>query len=306
MNDNPVFICGLDRSGKTYMRFMLNAHPSFAISKRTKLWQKYYLKFGDLGNGNNLAICLQVLAKQKHIQSLELDYRELHHDFENGPQTYERLFALIYLQYAQRLGKPRWGDQSELLEKNAFRILRCYPNAQFIHMLRDPRDRYEAVLHKSKRRGGVGAATSRWLYSAGLATRNQQKYPLHYKVVRYENMVSQPEGTMYEVCQFLGEKYHPAMIRMEDEDRFVNHKLTGNRAQSSPLSTSYIGRFRENLPNHEIFFIQKLSERYMKLFNYPLAPLHFTKPEIFHLSTSFWFVNMVQAVGWRVRNMVAL
>jgi hypothetical protein len=305
MNDNPVFICGIDRSGKTYMRFMLNAHPSFAISKRTKLWQKYYLRFGDLGNSSNLAYCLQVLAGQKHIQSLELDFCKLNHDFEIGPQTYERLFALIQLQYAQSLGKPRWGDQGELLEKKAVRILQRFPNAKFIHMLRDPRDRYEAALHKSKRRGGIGAATSRWLYSASLANRNQQKYPQRYKVVRYENMVSQTEDTMYEVCQFLGESYHPAMISMKNEKRFSNHNLKKNRAQSSPLSTSYIGRFRENLPDHEIYFIQKLSKRYMKLFNYPLAPIHFTKPEIFRLSTSYWFVNITQAVGWRVRNKVA-
>jgi hypothetical protein len=305
MNVGPVFISGLDRSGKTYMRFMLAAHPSFAITKRTNLWQKIYLKYGDLDNDNNLERCLIALANQKHIQSLGLDFQQLRHDFEIGPRTYERLFALTHQHYAHRLGKPRWGDQTELLEKYATRILAFYSDAKFIHILRDPRDRYEAVIHKSHRKGGVGAATARWLYSANLAYRNQLIFPQRYKVVRYETMVSQPEDTMYEVCQFLGEKYHPPMVRMEDEHRFARHNLLCLEDNSSPLSVSYIGRFRANLPDHEIYFIQKLSKRYMQYFNYPLEPIHLSIQEITRLHAFFWFANSVQMIGWRMRNKVA-
>ena len=70
------------------------------------------MKFGDLGVDRNLERCLIALASQKHIQSLELDFQQLRHDIESGPRSYERLFALIHQQYAYRLGKPRWGDQS--------------------------------------------------------------------------------------------------------------------------------------------------------------------------------------------------
>ena len=302
MNTSPVFIAGLDRSGKTYMRFMLESHPSFAISKRTNLWTRFYNRFGDLEKDENLERCLETLADHKHIRALELDFQRIHRDFVSGPRSYKRLFALIHEQYASCLGKPRWGDQTELLEKYAGQILAAYPDAKFIHMIRDPRDRYEAVIKKSRRRGGVGAVTARWLYSAALAEQNQKTYLGRYKVVRYEEMVTYPEETMYRVCEFLGEQYHPAMIKMEDVPRFTKTITDDEDEFPSPLTTAYIGRFRNNLPAREIVFIQKLSKHYMQLFDYPLEQVCFSLLESARFYTVHWWVNSMLMFGWRLHN----
>lgn len=304
MNNGPVFIGGLDRSGKTYMRLMLSSHPNLAFSKRVNFWRRFYKRFGDLDQDKNLDRCLRELAENKHIKSLEPDFQRLRLDFESGARTYERLFALIHEQYAARQGKPRWGDQTELLERNAGLILGAYPDAKFIHMLRDPRDRYEAVLHKSQRRGGVGAATARWLYSAALAEQNQRAYPQRYKVVRYESMVTHTEKTMCCICEFIGEVYHPAMVAMENVPRFANTKALVENQNPGPLTTAYIGRFRDKLPAHEIVFIQKLSRRYMQSFNYPPEPIHLSLLESARFYTLHWFINSTSMFGWWMQNLV--
>lgn len=301
MSNGPVFIGGLDRSGKTYMRFMLASHPGFAVSKRTNLWSRFYKRFGDLGRDDNLDRCLRMLADHKHVRKLEIDFQRLRLDLEAGIRSYERLFALIHEQYAEKADKPRWGDQSELLEKYTAHILTAYPEAKFIHMLRDPRDRYEAILHKSQRKGGVGAATARWLYSATLAEGNQQAYPKRYKVIRYESMVTHPEKTMDSVCKFLEEEYSSAMIKMEDVPRFAQQ----DDEAPSPLTTEYIGRYRKGLPAHEIVFIQKLCGHYMQMYDYPLEHIRFSMLENARFYIAHWPVNSVRMFGWRVRNLAA-
>jgi hypothetical protein len=303
MNTGPVFIGGLDRSGKTYMRFMLASHPSFALSKRTDLWPRFYKRFGDLDQADNLDRAFKALADHKHVRSLEPDFQRLRLDFEAGPRSYERLFALLHEQYAVRMDKPRWGDQTELLEDYARLILRVYPDAKFIHMLRDPRDRYDAVLNKSRRRGGVGAATARWLHSAVLAESNQKVDPQRYKVIRYETMVTHPRETMKLVCEFLGEEYHPAMLRMDDVPRFANTKPMDEDDNPTPLTTKYIGRFCDQLPAHEIVFIQKLSWRYMRIFGYLLEPIRFSLLENARFYTFHWFVHSAHRFGWRLHNL---
>jgi len=303
MSSGPVFIGGLDRSGKTYMRFMLASHPSFAISKRTNLWPRFYNRFGDLKRDDNLDRCLIALADRKHIQALDIDFRRLRQDFVAGSRSYERLFALIHKQFATRMYRPRWGDQTELLEKYAELILEVYPDAKFIHMLRDPRDRYEAVIHKSQRRGGVGAATARWLYSAALAEQHQRTSPRRYKVIRYESMVARPDEIMAGVCDFLGEQYHQTMIAMEDVLRFAKVRNQNGNGAQSPLTTDYIGRFRNGLPAHETAFIQKLSKRYMRMFDYSIEPIRFSALESARLYTSHWFVNSAHMVAWHMRNL---
>jgi hypothetical protein len=301
MKHSPIFIGGLDRSGKTYMRFMLAAHPSIAISKRTNLWPRYYKRFGNLENNDNLNRCLGAFKENKHIQNLNPDFKRLRRDFLLGPQTYERLFSLIHIQYAGRLGKKRWGDQTELLEKYALPILTAYPQARFIHMMRDPRDRYEAVLQKSHRSGGVGVATARWLYSAALAKHNQQVFPQHYRVIHYETMVASPEETMQQVCKFIGEDYHQDMIQMRNIARFA--KTIDQNGGSSPLSMDYIGRFRKNLPAHEIFFIQRISRRYMKYFNYPSESVKISLPGSALIFPIHWFINSAWMAAWKIRNL---
>jgi len=302
MKYSPVFIGGLDRSGKTYMRFMLNAHPSFAVSKRTNLWPGFYNRFGSLENDGNLDRCVKTMTAHKHIRALEPDFQRIRKEFEAGPRSYERLFAMIHEQYASRMGKSRWGDQSEMVEKRTGQIFAAYPDAKIIHMIRDPRDRHEAVINKSRRRGGVGATTARWLYSAALAEQNQKAYVGRYKVVRYETMVTYPEETIFRVCEFLNEEYHPAMIKMEDIPRFSKTITDGDDDIPSPLTTAYIGRFRNHLPAREIVFIQKLSSRYMQLFNYPLEQVRFSTLEKARFYTLHWFVNFLFVFGWRLHN----
>ncbi len=325
MNRGPVFIGGLDRSGKTYLRLMLAAHPGFAVSKRTGLWTRFYNKFGDLARDADLDRCLGAMADHKHLRSLELDFQRLRRDFGPGPRSYARLFALIHEQYAERLGKPRWGDQTELLEEYAEIILSAYPEAVFIHLLRDPRDRYEAVLSKSPdRRGGIGAATARWLYSATLAERNREAFPSRYLVVRYETMVGQPEATMKNICNSLGEEYHPPMLKMGDAPRFAqdvrrtmsngnipsenSSRLNGTGSEGrcdALLREDYIGRFRDSLAAEEVAFIQQYAGRLMARFGYPLDPVRFSLAESARFYSMHWPLNSARLLGWRMRHLAA-
>jgi hypothetical protein len=292
----PIFIGGLDRSGKTYLRFILLSGSGLAISRRTDLWPRFYRKFGDLGKADNLDRCLKAIASNKHIRSLNIDLPRLRLDFESGSRFYERLFALIHLQYAERAGKPRWGDQSELLEQHAEAILAAYPDARILHMLRDPRDRYEAVLRKSGRRGGVGVATARWLYSAALAEKYLEKYPGQYKVIRYEDMVREPEKTLRDICEFIGEPYSSEMLRMGNAPRFAKLQPADDDAALTPLSTEYIGQFRGKLSGFEIAFIQYFSRRLMQKFGYPLENGRFSL--LGHLPNLA--LNAARLAGWHI------
>jgi hypothetical protein len=301
MRDRAIFLGGLDRSGKTYMRLMLNLHPNLALTRRTDLWPRFYGKFGSLDDDRNLGDCLRALEARKHIRSLGVDLQSLRADFVLGERSYPMLFALIHRRYAQRTGKGRWGDQSELIERYAGPIFAAYPAASFIHMVRDPRDRYEAVRRKSARRGGVGAATARWLYSVSLAEDNSRQYPDRYLVVRYESMVMRPEETMREVCAFIDENFRWDMIQMAGVPRFSDPKRATDPMGMSPLSPSYVGRFRGGLSPQNIDFIQRNCEPKMGAFDYPLEPVRFSWRERARSFAVDRMINSLWMMGWQMR-----
>jgi hypothetical protein len=304
MHETSVFIGGLDRSGKTYMRFMLGSNPDFVISKRTNMWTRYFQKFGPLDRENNLNRCLDALAKNKHVLALDPDFTQIREEFQQGDCTYARLFEIIHQQYATQVQKKYWGDQTEFLERYAPFILDAYPSAKFIHLIRDPRDRYEAILIKSIKSRSLGIATARWLCSAALAKKNLNKYPERYKVILYEKMVSQPEETMIEVCDFLGVKYDPSMVKMENIARFANHEKGKKQHQSSPLSTKFIGRYKKYLQPGQVAFVQTFSSHLMKVFGYPLESRQISWKEQLSGYYSTWPSNILFLIGWRVLNFV--
>lgn len=299
MKPSPVFIGGLDRSGKTYLRFMLEAHPEIVFSKRTNLWPKYFLKFGSLEKPENFEKCCAALAKNKHILELEPDFDLIREQFFQGETTYARLFEIIHTQFAVKHEKNYWGDQTEFLEGFAAKILAAYPTAKFIQMIRDPRDRYEAALEKASSRKELGVATFRWLASAKYGQNLLSSFPDRYKILRYESMVEAPEAAMQEVCSFLGIDYTAKMIALKEVARFEKISVETQRDNLSPLSTDFIGRGQKNLNGSQLAFIQLFLKRWMQWLKYPLAPAVLKGSEKISFPLIFLPVNLLQMLAWK-------
>jgi len=284
----PIFLGGTGRSGKTLVRWMLSSHPRIVVSRRTEMWPRFSGRFGDLSSPENLERCLDAMLARKQIAGLEPDVERLRRDFALGAPTYARLFALIHEQYAERNGKPRWGDQSAGVESFAEEILTSYPGARMIHMVRDPRDTYVALLDKGLRRAGaVGRATASWLSSVGLAERHAARHPESYRIIRYEDLVAAPGDTMRALCGFLAEAFDPAMVRMEGAHRY--DALRAASPDGIPVSTAYVGAYRDQIEPADLAFIQRAASAPMGSFGYA--------PDDVQLST---FDRLRGAVTWPV------
>lgn len=296
----PIFIGGLERSGKTYMRMMLAAHPRLAFSRRTNMWTNFHGRFGNLDQPENVDRCLRAMMQQKLIRELDPDPDRIRREFAAGPRTYGRLFALIHQHHAERAGKPRWGDQTALVERCATAVFAAYPHAKMIQMIRDPRDRFEALCTRDPReRRKLGQATAKWLYSEAHARHNQQTFPDQIMVVRYESMVAEPEKTMRAVCHFLDEAYTPTMLAMAHEPRFHRESGISFALGVSPLSTAYIGRFHEGLSRQEIAFMQVQAGTRMLAYGYAPEPIRLTPWEKIRFYLGTWRLHGAQMAIWR-------
>ena len=228
-----------------------------------------------LAKKDNFERCLNAMLNYKHVAFLQPDPERIRAEFWQGPPTYARLFELFLLHFAQREGKPRWGAQTGLIERYADRLFAAHPGIKIIHMLRDPRDRYEASLALwPNGKGLVGGATARWLYSLNLAKRHQRRYPDQYMIVRYEDMVTWPEQTIRKVCDFLNEEFVPAMLTMNGAPK--HRELLSNGAdlepEAIPVSPDYIGGYKNKISQREIAFMQLLAGRAMQEHGYVLEP----------------------------------
>ena len=238
----------------------------------------------------------------KHVAFVKPDPERIRQDFWKGQPTYARLFALFLESYAERIGKPRWGDQTTLNERYADQILKAYPGAKMIQMVRDPRDRYEASLVMwPNGKGKVGGATARWRYSVDLAHKNLKKHPDRYMVLRFETLILEPEQTLQKVCAFLGESYEPAMLQMSGSPTQRAKLETGSPgdARESMLSPSFIGQYRGKLTKSDILFMQVHLGRDLRGYEYPIDDLRFTRGQRVRFLVADWPLNWIRMVTWR-------
>jgi hypothetical protein len=300
----PVFIGGLERSGTSLLFALLASHPRIAMTRRTNLWTHFYNQYGDLTDRANFERCLEMMMRYKRLIILQPNVGRLRRDFWTGDPTYARLFSLLEEQYAQRLGKPRWGDKSLNTERYADPIFAAYSGARILHMIRDPRDRYASSRTRwGVRRGGVGAGTAEWLSSTRLARRNERRYPDQYKIIRYETLAAKPEETLREICAFIAEEYSPRMLSMEGAPRFKQQGSNSSygRLDRGVISTQSIGRFRQILPPGEIAFIQMLAKDEMASFSYEAEAIRLLIPQRFRFAIGNVPLELARLVAWRTR-----
>ncbi|HWQ14622.1 MAG TPA: sulfotransferase [Roseiflexaceae bacterium] len=291
MSNGPILIGGLDRSGKTLMRLSLSAHPRIAMTRRTYMWTRFYGRYGDLGRRENFERCLAAMLRHPPTQLLQPDAARIRQEFWQGAPTYARLFALVHQHHAERLGRPRWGDQLGDVERYADAIFAAYPDARMIHMIRDPRERYAAATPPAQRRlGKAGVAMARWLASLALAERNRQRYPGRYMVVRYELLVAQRAATLRAVCACIGEPFVPQMVTLEGAMRFGDDPADDADAQPlAPLSA------------RETLFIERYAGRVMRAWGYQPGTVRLELRERLTFTLIDWPANLARAAAWRAR-----
>ncbi len=301
----PVYVAGLERSGTTLLYALLASHPDIAMMRRTNLWTYFFGQFGDLGESANFERCLNAMMRYKRLVVLSLDYDRLRQEFTAGEPTYGRLFMLVGEQWAQRQGRPRWGDKSLHTERYADDIFAAFPHARILHMLRDPRDRHASVETRWKvRRGGVGAGVAEWLLSARLARRNQAQHPDRYRVIRYEELAEQPERTVRMICSFIGEDYLPAILEMGGARSFREQGSNSSYGArpAGVISTESIGRFRQVLSRRQIAFIQAVAGRDMCRFGYRRVDARLPYGERVPFIAADVPVEVAKMLGWRIRH----
>jgi hypothetical protein len=297
----PVFIAGPDRSGTTLMYALLASHPELSMVRRTNMWRYFHQRYGDLAEPENLDRCLDAMLGYRRMRHLHPDEERIRQEFGQGPPTYGRLFTLFHEHHAELSGKSRWGDKSLHTEHYAERVFREYPAARIVHMVRDPRDRYASVRRRhGQELSRVGAATGRWLSSTRAARRNAQRDPDRYLLVRYEDLVADPEGTMRRVCVFVGLEYDPAMLAMEGapEHRDGGGNSSFGDVDTKSISTRAVGRYREVLSPSELWFIQTMARADLAATGYVPVPVDFTPAGLLRCYAWDLPIQLVRMHGW--------
>ncbi len=201
----PVFIGGLDQSGKTPIRQILDASSTVAFARRSYLWTAIFGRYGPLDDDANLARCMRDLGRHPGMRESGTDLARAEAAFRRGPRDDASLIAVIGEQMARAAGRERWGIQEGGVENLTAGVFEAFPGARVVHMVRDPRDRHLAVDRARPRPGSLGASLATWRANARRARDNARRYGERYLVIRFEDLAADPVRVARRVGVFIDE-----------------------------------------------------------------------------------------------------
>jgi hypothetical protein len=208
-HDPPFFIVGSARSGTTFLRLTLNAHPEVAVPPESRF-------ITELHEGDEVDVQRFMARLESHPRfsawELPIDAvkRELHgHD----RIPYATAIRATYNAYANHQDKSRWGDKTPRYILNIPELARLFPDSRFIHLIRDGRDvalSYADVPFGPK---NVAKAAAIWATRVGAGIRDGRALePGRYLEVMYTDLVEDNEAQIKDIAEFIGVDFDPAML----------------------------------------------------------------------------------------------
>lgn len=271
MSDSPILVTGADRSGTTLLYSLLASHPDVMMVRRTNLWRWFDQRFGDLAETENLDACLREMMRYRRLDVLDIRADQVIREFRTGAPTYGRLFEIAFRQAADRRGVARWGDKSLHVELSADRVLEEWPSARIVQLIRDPRDRYASVVgRRGTGSNSDGSIMGRWLKSVRMGERAVQRHPASFKMLRFEDLVHEPEEQLREVCAFVDVDFNERMFRMDggDDRSAAGSNSSFDNLPQGTISRKPIGRYRDHLDPVTISTIDAVAARPMRRWSY--------------------------------------
>ena len=263
----PVFVIGSPRSGTSILTWCLGQHPNILPLEETNWFSKLALALQschELGSarGERSQLSAMRISRDQLFRSVGEAINSL---ISGQRSEYEAANARI----AQALGKPtnpqlvlarhpgdpkrRWVDGTPEYSLSVFALRKLFPDARFIHILRDP---HEVVRSMVNFTGSAGyrlvkseqEAYQYWLRTVRGCFDAERAFGSSVILrVRYRDLVESPERMLRACLDFLGEIYTAdCLIPLQT-------KINSSGEQAAPCNTAQSTARALRLEAQELF-----------------------------------------------------
>lgn len=308
----PLFIVGLPRSGTKLIRDILNRNPTIAIPIQESHFIPYFIdKFGtnyDFKPDRNLYEFYKEFTKTTfYIEMKEKGYLLQWNNFsENAIRTnWATIIEFIFRTYVPKTCNENliWGDKTPGYINHISLLIKIFPWAKFIHIIRDPRD-YCLSIRKTWDKN-VYRAADRWKQAIEKIQNNQLQLSINYYEIKYEDLLTDTDNQLKEICSFLSCDYSKDMKRLKSPSENL-----GDTKGAKIIVSSNINKYNNEFSNKTIRRIEEIVYPILIKLNYPLnnevkyKPLSKWKKTLFKLQDSVAILMFYLKNEGNIKNLI--
>ena len=285
MTDRPIFIVGVHRSGTTLLRYMLNSNPRIHIPPESDFIPNFFgRKPTESLSDKRIAHILNVIfTRYRFVREWQGEPPDLVQFIDSMPDRTPAAFLdTLYCAYASQNNADRWGDKTPIYSSYIDLISKIFPQAQFIHLIRDGRDVALSMLETWGPKDfhiDILFTARNWVNRTSRARNaGHQLGPDQYYELRYENLVQDPERELRPLCEFLNEAYIAAMAEPHRLGRTQIEAGSFHAPVRNPPNPNRIKRWQQEMAQPDLRLFQHIARDLLEELDYSL-------PDVGEMST---------------------
>jgi hypothetical protein len=289
-DERACFIAGAAKSGTTLLVSLLDSHPELLVMPQdTAYFPTVLTKYRDRGrraqfdymtkeSWTNVLFGFQAMrGRQDYAGFPKREFLETFERIAFDPANAQRdLLVLMMESYARVTGAPlerikRWVEKTPANRNYVREIFTRFSQAKLLVTMRDPRALLatQIALEKTRKtqRFSVYYVVAHWRVAAELATKIRIG-EISGLVVPYEQLATEPAGSMQKVCDYLEIAFDPEVVLNPTK---VGQSWAGNSAAGlrfSEISIEPVTRWQRELNEDEIGWVESHCRDLMPEFGY--------------------------------------
>lgn len=295
MESGYIFIVGSGRSGTTLLVNILNKHKEICISNqmhfmghlaRPGVRQK--MKDFDLSDDDNVRGLVEFMYTKPFAGGSY--WRWLHNNVEpeallqqilNTDRSQRAIFSLLMRLRAK--GETILGEKTPDHIHYVPTLLEWFPKARIIHTFRDPRAVFVSEFQYRWNQPGLKRfpykqlrpikplyslfilfhMSLEWFLAANYHSKYKERYPDNYYLLKFEDLIRDPENQLRQLCNFLGVEFQKEML----EQKVINTGFTSRRGKAG-FDKQAVDRWKDHIgPLSRTWFLL-WGKKHLKEFGY--------------------------------------
>jgi len=270
-----IFLISQPRSGSTLLQHLLGGHTQILTAPEP--WLMLNWIYGTRESG---------ITAEYNSKYASLAVKDFLERIPNGSELYRRAIACaassIYTAALQAGGKRFFLDKTPRYYFIAEELFEIFPQATYIFLLRNPLSVFASILQTNfsgnwKKMLAQEDRRHDLITAPKLIADAVENMTENVIVIRYEELVIDPVSTLRPICEKLGVKLEPEMLRYGGRVEFKETTFIDPRSiyKHDQVVDSYVDRWRELLDSPEKrmlaeAYVRTLDSRALDFYGYDL------------------------------------
>jgi LPS sulfotransferase NodH len=275
---HPVFVVGMPRSGTTLLSSLLDAHPALVIAPETHYFTRCWT--GEpIRTPADAERMLDRLDQQPGVHDMTLSDEEWTTIRERlrtlEVPTHGDILRALLDTYAARSDAPAWGEKTPDHLQFVPEMAEQFPEAVFVAIVRDPRDVVLSLRDLPWSHKTLPEQAWTWRRYAARTRQYHETLGDRFFHLRYEDLITEPEGTLRDVCAFLDVSFRASMLRPDakEEQPFDADREPWKQKSGRQIDASNREKWRTQMPETGRVLVDLIAGHWLADYGYARPPI---------------------------------